>query len=430
MVYENAATAGYSASVTLLLYYQGTIYQENASSDWWSWTSGAWVAVSGDPRGQAASTSGFGIKVSGNKLVSSVDGSVVQLRGANVSGLEEFYTTASSAWPGGGMTAEPTWSSMTAWHMNVVRLPLNEANWLRYQCNGQQPDANNLYQTAVKKAVADATAAGIYVILDLHWSAPGTTLCPTGQGSFADADHSVAFWTSVATAFKSNPAVMFELFNEAFGDNNYSNWFGSDADTMLDGGSFAEFLQQNSNTGGLTTYNMTWNVAGLQAMLNAIRATGATNVVIAGTIGWDGQIETWLQYKPVDTLSPSQLVAAWHAYGWPNSTITAQQTFADAAAILADGFPIIVTETNGLGAKGSSNVENQVLNWADSNSVGYLHWGWTPYSSTTDLTQIVSCGTSGSFQLNGSSCAKPTSSAGAYYQAGLVCAVAGTKECW
>ena len=31
-----------------------------------------------------------------------------------------------------------------------------------------------------------------------------------------DMDHSPAFWTSVATAFKSNPAVVFDLFNEPF----------------------------------------------------------------------------------------------------------------------------------------------------------------------------------------------------------------------
>jgi hypothetical protein len=50
VVLENGADVGYTANVSLVLYYKGKIYQENSSKDWWSWTSGAWVAVSGDPR--------------------------------------------------------------------------------------------------------------------------------------------------------------------------------------------------------------------------------------------------------------------------------------------------------------------------------------------------------------------------------------------
>lgn len=48
VVYINGVTAGFSANVTLLLYYNGTIYQE-AHGQWFSWN-GAWNAVAGDPR--------------------------------------------------------------------------------------------------------------------------------------------------------------------------------------------------------------------------------------------------------------------------------------------------------------------------------------------------------------------------------------------
>lgn len=39
-VLENGRSAGYSSNVTLLLYYNGIIYQENSSGGWWSWTGG------------------------------------------------------------------------------------------------------------------------------------------------------------------------------------------------------------------------------------------------------------------------------------------------------------------------------------------------------------------------------------------------------
>lgn len=51
-VYENGAAAGLTAGVSLLLYLNGVIYQENTAGNWWSWSSsGTWVAASGDPRG-------------------------------------------------------------------------------------------------------------------------------------------------------------------------------------------------------------------------------------------------------------------------------------------------------------------------------------------------------------------------------------------
>jgi hypothetical protein len=46
VVNEGGVAAGYSANVSLLLYYGGTIYQENKSCLWWSWSGGAWVSTS------------------------------------------------------------------------------------------------------------------------------------------------------------------------------------------------------------------------------------------------------------------------------------------------------------------------------------------------------------------------------------------------
>jgi hypothetical protein len=48
-VSENGSPAGYSADVTLLLYYNDLIYQENSSNQWFSWNGIAWIDA-GDPR--------------------------------------------------------------------------------------------------------------------------------------------------------------------------------------------------------------------------------------------------------------------------------------------------------------------------------------------------------------------------------------------
>ena len=213
------------------------------------------AAVSGD----------FGVMVKGDKLVSTKDGSTIEVIGTNISGLE---TGMNWRWPSFANAGEGFWSKVINWGgsgINTVRLPLNEASWLNYTCvdpgagasgsfytsNGNgtyTPDPDGTYQATVKKAVGDATAAGLYVILDLHWGSPnnssGKALCPIGQPAYADYDHSLTFWKQVADAFKGNPAVMFELFNEPFGSNDYGNWVtgasgaGPDAITLRDGGSF------------------------------------------------------------------------------------------------------------------------------------------------------------------------------------------------
>jgi len=46
---ENGALAGYTNAVTLLLYVNNTIYQQNTAGGWWTWNNNAWVASS-DPR--------------------------------------------------------------------------------------------------------------------------------------------------------------------------------------------------------------------------------------------------------------------------------------------------------------------------------------------------------------------------------------------
>jgi hypothetical protein len=66
VIYENGALAGYSNEVTLLLYDNNTIYQENSAGGWWSWNGSSWV-TSSDPRnvpvnGSCGTTNGMAVK--------------------------------------------------------------------------------------------------------------------------------------------------------------------------------------------------------------------------------------------------------------------------------------------------------------------------------------------------------------------------------
>ena len=101
---------------------------------------------------------------------------------------------------------------MTAWHINSVRIPLNEDCWLGI--NGVLPQYSGAnYQSAIARYVTLLLENGLYPILDLHWSAAGNQLA-TGQAAMPDQDHSPTFWSQVAGVFKDNLGVAFELFNE------------------------------------------------------------------------------------------------------------------------------------------------------------------------------------------------------------------------
>jgi endoglucanase len=243
------------------------------------------------------------IAVSGNHLVDG-NGDAIQLRGVNAGNLEnEPFLGPLNWWREQG--SEPNFSAMaTLWGINVVRLPLGDQNWLGLcaaTVSGGGTAAN--FQAVVKQAVSDANAAGLYVILDLHFLASPNS-CPSGQQPMADTAYSPTFWSQVAAAFKNNPAVMFELFNEPQG-----NYPPTTADW------------NNYVNGGLTGPQD----VGTQQLLTAVRSAGATNVVLvdgldyAATFGNNnnptiGNDQPPGFIPPTDTLNPAQVAAVQHYY--------------------------------------------------------------------------------------------------------------------
>jgi endoglucanase len=375
--------------------------------------SGATGAALGSPvmatvslAAKSTSSTALAIKVKGNTFVDQ-NGKTFQMRGVNVSGLE---SVAIQGWsvsdPWGGM--KPVWSALQAWKVNSVRLPLNEASWLGYTCvdsNGAtlDPDPGKNYRATVAHTVTEANAAGLYVILDLHWSAPGT-ICPTDQNWMADTDHSIAFWTSIADTFKANPAVIFELYNEPVLTDSTAGW-----NAWLNGGA-----QTTVRPGGGKTY--AWTSAGMQQLLDAVRATGATNVVLCGGVSYSNVLTRFPSHIPVDPIS--QLGAAWHVYGFniyvdpsPGTSTT------NMLAAVSANVPLAITEvgdTDGAGATGS--FVKKILTFADSTGYSYFGWTWNDWGQSSNDLILDSGGT-------------PTIGFGTYFKQHLICRAAATTSC-
>jgi hypothetical protein len=332
----------------------------------------------------------FSIQVSGNKFVNGL-GKTVQLRGVNLSSMEYV---AIQGWdpsdPTGGSFGQPDnpkWSAINAWKANIVRIPLNEDSWLGLTCTDtggvvHNADPGGNYKQFVANLVQEANNAGIYVILDLHWAAPGNS-CPMLQSQMADSDHSLAFWTSIANTYKNNPAVLFELFNEPFLDFDFTGdpWqylmFGT-------GGSFSGY-PATGNSGAWENVETSWTIASYQAMINAVRATGAANVVLIGSLSYTADLSGWLSHKPTDPIG--QMAATWHpypAYGatwgtpaWAQPDY-APEIFTEVQDILAAGIPVIATETGDQDSAGTvgAPLVDTITTFADANGVSVLGWTW------------------------------------------------------
>jgi hypothetical protein len=239
---------------------------------------------------------------------------------------------------------------MASWHgVNTVRVPLNEDCWLGI--NGYPNGANSAasYQAAIQDYVARLHAHGLYAILELHWSAPGG-FGATGQEAMPDADHSPAFWGQVATAFKADPATIFDLFNEPTGVS-WTCWRDGCA----------------ANSGNRLG---TWQVAGMQSLVSAVRSAGASNVIMLGGLNYSNDETGLLPYKPADPAS--QLAASFHVYNF-NPCRTAACWDAEVAPVAA-AMPVVAGEIGEDDA--SASFIDAVMAWAEPKAVGYLGWTW------------------------------------------------------
>ncbi len=320
------------------------------------------------------------IKVSGTHLLNTA-GQTVRLLGVDAAGTESSCISDTGISPGPLNSSEA--QGMRAWHINAVRVPLNEDCWLGI--NGAPAAYSGVnYRNAIKNWVSVLNSAGITAILDLHWAAPGSYKA-TGQWPMADADHSPTFWSQVAAAYASTPGVIFDAFNEPY--------LGGHSPTTAD---WSCWINGCENTTPLTLTRLkgkviTYQTAGMQQLVDAIRSAGARQPIMVGGLQYARPcgvsvtsattvICPEMQNLPKDPLR--QLIISFHTYSDPHSactTVTCWNEVLNGAK--AANIPIVTGEFGETDC--SADYMNSYMNWADQNGVSYLAWTWSVNTSTS-----------------------------------------------
>ena len=316
-----------------------------------------------------------GLNVAGNELVDG-NGRQVILHGADISGTESTCAQNWTTDPFGGQPEDDprTVAAMHAWHLNAIRIPLNEDCWLGI--NGVEV-GGPAYRSSIASMVRDYAAGGFYVIVDLHWSAPGNHRA-LAQNPAPDEEHSPAFWKSVAETFRGDDRVVFDLFNEPYfywvadGSNEWRClWDGCEMTQLVTGGS-------------PYTLSEKWSTAGFTQLISVIRGTGASNLVLAAGANWARDLSGWLEYRPHD----SNLAASWHAYTSANPSSLSEcaqpSCWNGVVAHLAGTVPVVVGET-GDSTTGQLTFLPTFIPWADSHHVGYLVWTWNAWKDPNNV---------------------------------------------
>ncbi|MGH7996182.1 MAG: glycoside hydrolase family 5 protein, partial [Opitutaceae bacterium] len=186
-------------------------------------------------------------------------GRPVVLKGVNICSLE--WTNS------GEHILASVKEAVGPWRATLIRLPISQDRW-----EGKMPDDKTgpdrsdggaAYRRIVDRAVATASAAGAYVIVDLHWSDMGVWGRHEGQHPMPD-DNTAVAWRDIAAHFANNPAVLMDAYNEPYGV------------------SWAVWRNGGSVTDGGTTYHS----PGMQGLVDVIRGAGARNPIVIGGLDW------------------------------------------------------------------------------------------------------------------------------------------------
>jgi len=310
------------------------------------------------------------------------DGYEFKFRGVNRGQFESNFPNAYGQWimdptdTKGGIF-KPGFDSIAAWGVNTVRLPINQYWWNNNTAGTNT--AMGTYRDQVKKIVEGFRARKIKVILDRH----------TGDDASATVKPIMAtigtktFWQTLATEYKNDSSVIFELFNEPQSAIGWDKWF----------------------SGGVVS-NVTY--VGMQELYTTVRSTGANNFVLIGGLDYAYLLDGVLCKESGASCSSREIQGynigyVTHIYPQYDSKRAVTSYEVSKAGtnkvyswehywlFLADKYPVVVTEFGPIDETSTSLAETaQIIDIANKRTSGWTAWGFWWYSSHALIKQTGS----------------------------------------
>jgi hypothetical protein len=248
------------------------------------------------------------LTVSGNQVVT-LGGKPVWLQGLSVDSMQ---------W---GTGENVLWSirvGIDEWHANVIRLAIHDTYWFghgKYQKEGTEEN----YRQTVDQAVQLCASRGAYLVLDLHqFGAPMPA--------------HVEFWKDAAERYKNNPAVLFELFNEPHGIS-WKLW--------RDGGNLKDDKHTDVNPVENNQKNQGDVSVGMQALVDAVRGTGAKNIVLISGLDWSYDLTGFVNGYALNDNGGNGIMLVWHNYPW-------KRDWEAKGLVATEKYPVILTEVGAI----------------------------------------------------------------------------------
>ncbi len=288
------------------------------------------------------------LHVQGTHLVD-VAGQIVTLRGVSRSSLE--YSCA-----GDGHFNQSDFLAIRSWGANAVRLTLSSEFWANAGNNCPA------YHSTVAQAVANAEAAGLYVVLDLQWNAPLNTLRDRVTGGaqcpMPDSTKDLTFWRDLATIYSNDPLVFFDLFGEP---HNVS-W-----QTWRNGGPIAHAeCYLISRTGGIEVG--AYQSVGMSTLVRSIRTLAPQNIIIISGLDWGYQLDE----LPLYAIPGPNIMYGTHPFDYAGKQPTNWPTdFGD----MTKTFPIIATEFGSYDC--GTRYTHAAIAYFTAHQMSWMAWTWS-----------------------------------------------------
>jgi endoglucanase len=298
------------------------------------------------------------VAVSGNQLVNS-SGKPARFVGVDLSGSKQCLFKFTQPFPAPADSS--TVAALESWHINAVRMTLNESCWLGV--DGEPHSISSAqYRKSVESFVSLLNAAHFEIIITMYADTDVVSTKTVGtkvekkqtvtSDPMPDSTYGPEFWTSIATTFRGMAGVIFDLYNEPHNKLSWACW-------------------ENGCKILGTQY------VGMQQLIDAVRATGARQPLMLGGIDLAENLSGWLSHEPHDP--DHDLIASFHVYA--RDSCDSAKCWNTTVAPLAKHVPVIAGEVGSNTC--STSFLQSFMKWSDKHGISYLAWAWITGGCTT-----------------------------------------------